>query len=134
MNGIRKGVYRFMSGRYGNDALNNFMLISVTIVMILNSILINNSYISILVEIIIVFIIYRSLSRNFSKRYLENNAYMKYGRLIKKRFVLIKKQIIDLKHRYYICPNCNQIVRVPKGKGKIVVTCSKCRTKFEKRS
>jgi len=134
MNGIRNSVYRFMSGRYGNDALNNFMLISVTIVMILNAIFFNSVIITILEEVVIVFIIYRSLSRNFSKRYLENNAYMKYRRIFKKRIVLLKKQLSDRKNRYYICPNCNQMVRVPKGKGKIVVTCSKCRTKFEKRS
>lgn len=32
------------------------------------------------------------------------------------------------------CPNCGQILSVPKGKGKIRVTCPKCRTKMETKS
>ncbi len=33
-------------------------------------------------------------------------------------------------YKYFNCPNCNQKVRVPKGKGKIEITCPKCRTTF----
>ena len=32
------------------------------------------------------------------------------------------------------CPNCGQMLSVPKGKGKIIVTCPKCHTKMETRS
>ena len=32
------------------------------------------------------------------------------------------------------CPNCNQKLRLPRGKGKIVVTCKKCLTKFDFRT
>ena len=32
------------------------------------------------------------------------------------------------------CPNCGQILSVPKGKGKIRVTCPKCHTKMETKS
>lgn len=30
------------------------------------------------------------------------------------------------------CPNCGQNTRIPKGKGKIRITCNSCKKKFEK--
>lgn len=36
--------------------------------------------------------------------------------------------------RFLKCPNCGQILSVPKGKGRIRVTCPKCRTKMETKS
>lgn len=36
--------------------------------------------------------------------------------------------------KFLKCPNCGQILSVPKGKGKIRVTCPKCRTKVETKS
>ena len=37
----------------------------------------------------------------------------------------------DSKYTYLKCPKCHQKVRVPKGKGKIRVTCPSCDNKFE---
>lgn len=36
--------------------------------------------------------------------------------------------------KYFKCKNCGQILSVPKGKGKIRVTCPKCGTKVEMKS
>ena len=36
----------------------------------------------------------------------------------------------DKEHRYYDCPRCRQQVRVPRGKGKIAISCPKCKEKF----
>lgn len=35
---------------------------------------------------------------------------------------------------YFKCKNCGQILSVPRGKGRIRVTCPRCGTKVEKRS
>ena len=37
-------------------------------------------------------------------------------------------------YRFYKCPQCRQRVRVPKGKGRICITCPKCRAEFIKKS
>ena len=37
-------------------------------------------------------------------------------------------------YRFYKCPQCKQTVRVPKGRGKICITCPKCKTEFIKKS
>ena len=53
---------------------------------------------------------------------------------IKKRFNVIKKNHQDKEHKYYLCPSCKQIVRVPKGRGKITITCPTCKNRFDKKS
>ncbi len=53
---------------------------------------------------------------------------------IMKRVSVIKKSSKDKDHKYYICPTCKQIVRVPKGKGRIDIRCPRCSTVFEKRT
>ena len=40
----------------------------------------------------------------------------------------------DREHRYFDCPKCRQLVRVPRGKGKIAITCPRCREKFVKKT
>ena len=40
----------------------------------------------------------------------------------------------DRQHRYFDCPKCHQMVRVPRGKGKISITCPRCREKFVKKT
>ena len=67
--------------------------------------------------------IFRMLSRNTYKRYQENRKYLRFVERLK-----------DRDHRYYDCPRCRQPVRVPKGKGKIAITCPKCKEKFIKKT
>jgi len=132
MKNMRNGFYRFMAGRYGNDSFNNFLLVFSFIFLIINFVLKLN-IISILVEVLLIYMLYRSFSKNFVKRHAENNFFIKLKYLFHKRYLLIKKQISDFKHRYYMCPNCHQIVRVPKGKGKVIIKCAKCHNEFERR-
>ena len=40
----------------------------------------------------------------------------------------------DRQNRYFICPRCRQTVRVPRHKGKIAITCPKCKERFERRT
>ena len=67
--------------------------------------------------------IFRSLSRNTYRRYQENRKYLQ-----------IFDRLKDKNHRYFECPKCRQLVRVPRGKGKIAITCPKCREKFVKKT
>ena len=46
-----------------------------------------------------------------------------------------KKMWKDRKTKAFLkCPNCGQTLSVPKGKGRLIVTCPKCHTKMETRS
>lgn len=111
-----------MQGRYGTDKLNTAILVSGLIACVL-SILIRLPVVNLLLTLVSYILmgwaIFRSLSRNTYKRYEENRKYL--------RFV---ERIRDREHRYFDCPRCRQQVRVPRGEGKISITCPKCREKF----
>lgn len=134
MNKFKNALYRFMSGRYGNDSLNNLIIFSALVLMLLNAFWWKNGIIYIVVWALLIVNIFRSYSRNIYKRRMENAKFLALVKPITKRFGLAKKQKTDKEHRYFICPSCSQNVRVPRGKGKIVITCPKCGNKFERKS
>ena len=70
-----------------------------------------------------------------SKRYEENQRYLnaKYRAVVKKNN-LKKRWAQRSTYRFFKCPQCKQTVRVPKGRGKICITCPKCKTEFIKKS
>ena len=120
MNKFQNALYRFMSGRYGSDQLNNFLLIFALILLILNLFVIRN--------------IFRTYSRNIYKRRAENDKFLSLIQPVKKRINIIKSNKNDKMHKYFLCPNCKQTVRVPRGRGQITITCPKCKQKFDKKS
>lgn len=134
MNKFKNALYRFMSGRYGNDSLNNFIMLSAIVLMLLNAFWWKNGIVYTVVWALLILNIFRSYSRNIYKRRMENSKFQTLVKPITKRFGLAKKQKTDKEHRYFICPSCSQNVRVPRGKGKIVITCPKCGHKFERKS
>lgn len=116
----------FMSGRYGNDQLNMVILCIGLAASILSSLL--RAHIVGLAAwaasyALMIWAIFRSLSRNKNARYQEN-----------RRFLLLLDRFRDRKNRYFICPRCRQTVRVPRHKGKIVITCPRCKERFERRT
>ena len=126
MNKLRSFFRRFMAGRYGTDKLN-IAILTVGLVACLLGMILRLPLIRMLLTTLswamMFWAIFRSLSRNTYKRYRENRKYL--------RFV---EQLKDREHRYYTCPRCRQPVRVPRGKGKIAITCPKCKEKFIKKT
>lgn len=116
----------FMTGRYGTDKLNT-LLLGLGFVSCFVSVLIGNNAVSLLFTVLaygfMLFALFRCFSRNTYRRYRENRKYL-----------LLKERIRDRKHRYFTCPRCRQTVRVPRGKGKIAITCPKCKEKFTKKA
>ena len=121
---LRTSLQRFMAGRYGTDRLNMAILCAGLAFSLLASLLPGAVFKLTCTTIaygMMIVAIFRSLSRNIYKRYEEN-----------RKFLLFFQKIKDKEHRYYNCPRCHQQVRVPKGKGKISITCPKCREMFIK--
>ncbi len=117
---LRFGLRHFMQGRYGTDKLNTTILVAGVIACVLSWFTGRWSFVFTLISYVLMFwAIFRMLSRNTYKRYQENRKYL--------RFV---EQLKDREHRYFSCPRCRQPVRVPRKKGKIAITCPKCREKF----
>ena len=126
MKKITQWLQRFMAGRYGTDKLNMALLWTAVIIMVI-SIFIPNGWVrlgfSLAYYALLVWSLYRSFSRQTYKRYQENRKFLSFIDRIK-----------DRQHRYFNCPKCRQTVRVPQGKGKISITCPKCREKFVKKT
>ena len=126
LNRLKAGFRHFMLGRYGADKLNMAILTGGVICCVavmfirlpaVDLALTGVSY------MLMGWAIFRMLSRNTYKRYQENRRYLR-----------LLERLKDREHRYYDCPRCRQVVRVPKGKGKISITCPKCKEKFVRKS
>lgn len=134
---MKERLRRFMQGRYGADELSRAMIVGTLICFVLTWFTKGLLY-TVLYTVGVVLIIWsyvRMFSRNHTKRWAENQKYlsMKYavtGRIKREKNYARQRKT----HRIYSCPSCKQKIRVPKGKGKIEISCPKCRTKFIKRS
>lgn len=119
---LRAGIRHFMMGRYGVDKLN-LAILGVGAAACLLSAFLPFAILKLALVLLSYFLMgvsfFRMLSRNTYKRYQEN-----------RRYLMFLQRIKDREHRYYDCPRCRQPVRVPRGKGKLAITCPKCKEKF----
>lgn len=126
LNKLAITLRHFMTGRYGNDKLN-LTILGVAVAISLLSAFIRapgvNLIMTALAYGLMIWAITRALSRNTYKRYQENRKYLQ-----------VIDRVKDREHRYFDCPKCRQMVRVPRGKGKIAITCPRCREKFVKKT
>lgn len=134
MNNFKYKLYQFMSGRYGSDQLSMFLIVFTLILLVINMFFIQSGILGWLIWILLIWNVFRTYSRNITKRNQENQTFLKITSPIRKQYSRLKKQSQDKSHKYFVCPSCKQLVRVPKGKGKITITCPSCSHKFDKRS
>jgi hypothetical protein len=120
-----------MIGRYGFDQLSIVLLVFSFLFSLIAQ-LTGLTLLMYLGYIPLAACIYRALSRQIQKRRLENSKFMTLINPAYAYFYKIRKKIKDHQaYKYFKCPKCKQGLRVPRGKGTVVVTCSKCRKKFD---
>lgn len=78
---------------------------------------------------------FRMFSRNIQKRQMENVRFLKWIDPIRGRIALrrTRRAQKDL-YCFFKCPECGTVLRVPKGKGRIRITCKNCSHVFERTS
>lgn len=131
---MKRRFQEFMQGRYGSDQLSKFML-GVCLVCLVVNIFTNVRIVYYVSLVLLALCYYRMFSKNYAKRSAENQKYLNLVWKIKARFSRMKTRIVQSKdYHIYKCPACGQKIRIPRGKGKICVTCPKCRHEFEKKS
>ena len=129
---LRK-LQEFMYGRYGGDTMNTVLLISGLVVSILGQ-LFNLTVLILIAYVFYGYSIIRILSKNIYARQKELYSFMKIWTPVQKWYKMRVMIWKDRKnYRYFKCPNCGQYLRAPKGRGKIEVTCQKCRKQFIKK-
>jgi DNA-directed RNA polymerase subunit RPC12/RpoP len=130
---MRQKLQRFMMGRYGNDGLNRFLMIVALVCLVIS--FFGPSIFYMLGLIFMGYAYFRMFSRQTYKRALENQKFYQWEMKVKSAWKRKKNEFAQRKdYRIYKCPNCKQKIRVPKGRGKIAITCRKCGTEFVKKS
>ena len=128
---LRNALSRFMYGRTGADQLG-MCIIWAAIVLDIISLLTKKAgllsgILGFITTVMVLWALFRVFSRNLEKRRAENAAFLqKIWWPVKHRFDSSRRQRMDKAHKYFTCPRCKTVCRVPVGKGKIVITCPKC--------
>ncbi len=101
----------------------------------------------------LVYAVFRLFSKDYAKRYQENLKYLTAVTAVRTFFRnLFQPSGTDAKprraakarknptwseikqYKYFSCPQCAQRLRVPRGKGKLRVTCTRCGNVFTTKS
>ena len=128
MNKFQYKIAQFMMGRRGFDRFCRGLLIA-TAILLLADIFVPKNVLSSIGTGLMVYSYYRAFSKNIAKRQAEENWY-----LAKIEMPLTSYMNRDRKnYKYFKCPTCGQSLRAPKSRGRIRVTCSRCRHVFERK-
>lgn len=138
MSVMREKLQRFMMGRYGADEMSKALSVSVLVCLLLSLLSGFLPIFSIFYWLglgAMIYSLFRMFSKNVSKRSQENQQYLNFRyRAVAKKDAAKKRWAQRGEYCFYKCPGCKQRVRVPRGKGKICITCPKCKTEFIKRT
>lgn len=124
---------RMMEGRYGSDQLG-LALVGLYMALYLLSRLFHSFFLNLLATALILWAFYRMFSRQLERRRAENGRFLDAVGPMVRRYNVSKCRRQDKEHCYFKCPNCGQQLRVPKGKGKLSITCRNCGVSFEKKT
>ncbi len=131
---FRNWLTGVLAGRYGADQLNRALNIAALVLLVL-SFLTGGSGIGSLVWALALACLFwgafRTFSRNIPKRQRENDAYLALTRGVRERFRGARDRFAQRKdYRFFRCPSCRTWLRVPRGKGKLNITCRQCGERF----
>lgn len=130
-------IARFMYGRYGMDQLSRFLLIVAMVALVLSMFFGNivHTIFWVIGVAALVWCYVRMFSKNFEKRRDENYKYLKKKDAVLRWFRSLKDRWSQRKeYKFFRCPSCKSLLRVPRGKGRIELSCRKCGHRFERKS
>lgn len=136
---FRQRIAQFMYGRNGYDAYSQFLLIAAIGMVVLSWLFSWLPPVAVLLQlgeyVVLIYCLWRVFSKNVYKRQQENaryyekrRAFMRWGQSLKDRWKQRKE------YKFFRCPSCHALLRVPRGKGKLQLTCRKCGNRFERKT
>ena len=134
---FREKIAQLMYGRRGMDEFARFLMIATLVLIVLSWICggLLQSLFWLLGLACLVFCYIRILSRNIYKREQENAWYLRKRTAVVRWFSSLKDRWQQRRdYRFFRCPSCHTLLRVPKGKGKLLLTCRKCGNRFERKT
>ena len=126
-----------MAGRNGNDQLNMFLLAADLVLLLLGAIFSRSlgRVLSPLALLLLFLVYFRMFSRNVYKRRSENERYLRRKEQLVRGLRVWRERWNQRKdYRFFTCPSCKAVMRVPKGRGKIRIVCRKCGVSFTGKS
>lgn len=132
---LRYTLSQFMSGRYGSDSLNQFLMV-VYMLLWVASLLVRQAVVStvlyFLATLLVAVVFFRMLSRNISRRQGENVGFLRLRGKVIGWFRRQGHRLRDIRRwRYRRCPYCRADLRLPIRRGRRTVTCSRCHGAFK---
>ena len=127
---FRYKLMKFMSGRYGLDALF-YVLFAISAVLVVVNMFVGSIILQLVIDAIMIYAFYRVLSRNIAARRRENLLVTGLAHEIKKRQSIRRQRRADYTHIYKKCPRCHAVLRLPRRKGKHTTICPKCSKEFK---
>lgn len=130
---MKDRIARFMIGRNGNDQLNLFLLISSVVLLVVGAFTggIIRSVLRLAAFVFLAFTYYRMLSKDVYKRREENSKYLQIRYRVFAKLKALKERWVQRKdYKFFQCPSCHAVLRVPRGRGKIKIVCRKCGNTF----
>lgn len=118
---------QFMDGRNGSDECAKACVVGFVCIYLLGVIL-QSGLLQILALFMLVYSLFRIFSQNREERMRENQRFLRYVQMVQMNFAQRKT------HRIFMCKRCGKLVRVPRGKGKIEITCPVCGNKMVHRT
>ncbi len=136
---FKQKLAQFMYGRRGTDDFSRFLVIAALVLIILSWIFSKVGVVKSLFYLLglaaLVYSCFRIMSRNIYKRQQENSWYLKKRAAVKRWFRSLRDRWQQRKdYRFFRCPSCHTLLRVPKNKGKLLLTCRKCGNRFERKT
>ena len=129
---------RFMAGRNGNDQLNRFLLLAAVVLLLLASLLrrsVLGNLLSLLVPVLLGLTYFRMLSRDLYRRRSENERYLRELEKLRAKLRIQRERWNQRKdYKFFTCPSCKSVMRVPRGRGKIRIVCHRCGNTFTGKS
>ncbi|MDO4940857.1 MAG: hypothetical protein Q4E33_04100 [Erysipelotrichaceae bacterium] len=123
-----KNFFRNLYARsYGMDDINR-VLLALTFVSSIIELITRSTVIYIISTLSMIAFIFRYFSSKKFARSEENRKFRKIIKLFKTKWTYRKT------HRVFMCKNCGQLVKIPKGHGKVIVTCPNCNNQQEHNS
>ena len=130
----QRKVAEWLRGRQGPDDLATFC-VNVAIVVVVVNLFARTSWLGWVALALVVYAMFRIQSKNLGSRARENEAFLNALGPVRPWVQNPRAAWAELRsYKHARCSSCKQKVRVPRGKGKLRVTCPRCGTKFEVRS
>ncbi len=131
---IRNWLRNFMIGRYGPDQFYFCLFVTALVISFIARLTVLD-YLIFLSYAVLFYAMFRFLSRNITARRRENDVFLRYYWPVKRKVQMRIQRLKERKtHRFFECPACKNMLRVPRGKGRIQITCPKCGERFEKKT